>query len=52
MFHFNCNLIYSIEIIFFCLTQFLFCSILEHEPGETVPLVVRQTIDYIKNNGK
>ncbi|CAF0905843.1 unnamed protein product [Adineta steineri] len=25
--------------------------ILENEPGETVPIVIRQTIDYIKNNG-
>jgi len=25
--------------------------ILDHEPGETIPIVVRQTIEYIKNEG-
>ena len=27
-------------------------SILEHEPDETVPLVLRQTVDFIKNFGR
>jgi len=30
---------------------FLFYSILNNEPGEKIPIVVRQTIDYIKNYG-
>lgn len=31
--------------------MFSLISILNNEPGETIPLVVRQTIDYLKNNG-
>ena len=51
MFHCNSESFYTEE---HQIMNMLFSSpsVLEHEPGETVPLVVRQTIEYIKNQGR
>lgn len=40
----------KIELNYFLLI--FFYSILDHEQGETIPIVVRQTVDYVKNYGK